>query len=135
MFLFTREVWNTRAALFSACFIAIVPGKGKRRRRQGEREREIGRDIHVHYFFSGYISRSVAGSYDNEGIAIFALMLTYFFWMRAIKTGSVFWAAGTALSYFYMVSIMYLFLNFASLPPLPPSPPYRYQPGVVMYSL
>lgn len=121
MFLFTREVWNTRAALFSACFIAIVPGKGRRRRRQGEREREIGRDIHVHvhYFFSGYISRSVAGSYDNEGIAIFALMLTYFFWMRAVKTGSVFWAAGTALSYFYMVSIMYLFLNFASLPPLP----------------
>lgn len=45
MFLFTREVWNTRAALFSACFIAIVPGKGKRqgegeRERQGEGERE-----------------------------------------------------------------------------------------------
>ena len=136
MFLFTREVWNTRAALFSACFIAIVPGKGKRqgegereRQGEGEREGEIGRDIHVHYFFSGYISRSVAGSYDNEGIAIFALMFTYFFWMRAVKTGSVFWAAGTALSYFYMVSIIYLFLNFA------PSPPYRYQPGVVMCSL
>ena len=30
MFLFTREVWNTRAALFSACFIAIVPGKKKK---------------------------------------------------------------------------------------------------------
>ena len=30
----------------------------------------------------GYISRSVAGSFDNEGIAIFALILTYFFWCR-----------------------------------------------------
>ena len=31
----------------------------------------------------GYVSRSVAGSYDNEGIAIFALMLTYFLWVSA----------------------------------------------------
>lgn len=30
----------------------------------------------------GYISRSVAGSYDNEGIAIFALQFTYFLWVR-----------------------------------------------------
>lgn len=29
----------------------------------------------------GYISRSVAGSYDNEGIAIFALMFTYYLWV------------------------------------------------------
>lgn len=29
----------------------------------------------------GYISRSVAGSYDNEGIAIFALQFTYFLWV------------------------------------------------------
>ena len=32
----------------------------------------------------GYISRSVAGSYDNEGIAIFALQFTYFLWVRAL---------------------------------------------------
>ena len=57
-------------------------------------------------FFSvpGYISRSVAGSYDNEGVAIFALQFTYFLWIRALKNGSVFWAVCTALSYFYMVS-------------------------------
>ena len=48
--------------------------------------------------------RSVAGSYDNEGIAIFALMFTYFLWIKSVKTGSVYWAAWTALSYFYMVS-------------------------------
>ncbi|KAJ7363140.1 Dolichyl-diphosphooligosaccharide--protein glycosyltransferase subunit stt3b [Desmophyllum pertusum] len=39
-YLLTKELWNDRAGLFAACFIAIVPG---------------------------YISRSVAGSYDNEG--------------------------------------------------------------------
>ena len=32
----------------------------------------------------GYISRSVAGSYDNEGIAIFALMFTYFLWVSCM---------------------------------------------------
>lgn len=37
--------------------------------------------IHNLILVPGYISRSVAGSYDNEGIAIFALMLTYFLWV------------------------------------------------------
>lgn len=37
----------------------------------------------------GYISRSVAGSYDNEGIAIFALMFTYFLWVSIIQAESV----------------------------------------------
>lgn len=76
-FLLTREVWNSRAGLLAACFIAIVPG---------------------------YISRSVAGSYDNEGIAIFALLFTYFLWLKSVKTGSVFWSTCASLSYFYMVS-------------------------------
>ena len=79
-FLLTREVWNARAGLLAACFIAIVPG---------------------------YISRSVAGSYDNEGIAIFALLFTYFLWLRSVKTGSVFWATAAAISYFYMVRPTY----------------------------
>src|SRR5579859_2423513 len=52
----------------------------------------------------GYISRSVAGSYDNEAIAIFLLMFTFFLWIRALKTGSAFWGALTAMFYFYMVS-------------------------------
>lgn len=72
----TKELWSSGAGLMAACFIAIVPG---------------------------YISRSVAGSYDNEGIAIFALMFTYYLWVKSVKTGSVFWATLTALSYFYMV--------------------------------
>jgi len=72
----TKELWSRGAGLFAAGFIAIVPG---------------------------YISRSVAGSYDNEGIAIFALMFTYYLWIKSVKTGSMYWAAMTALSYFYMV--------------------------------
>ena len=53
-FLLTKELWNQGAGLLAACFIAIVPG---------------------------YISRSVAGSFDNEGIAIFALQFTYYLWV------------------------------------------------------
>ena len=37
-----------------------------------------------------------------QGIAIFALMFTYFLWIKAVKTGSVFWGSLTAISYFYM---------------------------------
>lgn len=54
----TKELWSPGAGLFACCFIAIVPG---------------------------YISRSVAGSYDNEGIAIFALQFTYYLWVNYIK--------------------------------------------------
>lgn len=52
----------------------------------------------------GYISRSVAGSYDNEGIAIFCMLLTYYFWIKAVKTGAILWSTMAALAYFYMVS-------------------------------
>ncbi|RXN35047.1 dolichyl-diphosphooligosaccharide-- glycosyltransferase subunit STT3B [Labeo rohita] len=75
-FLLTRELWNQGAGLLSACFMAVVPG---------------------------YISRSVAGSFDNEAIAIFALQFTYFLWVKSIKTGSVFWTVGCCLAYFYMI--------------------------------
>nr|CCA17694.1 dolichyldiphosphooligosaccharideprotein glycosyltransferase subunit putative [Albugo laibachii Nc14]CCA18340.1 dolichyldiphosphooligosaccharideprotein glycosyltransferase subunit putative [Albugo laibachii Nc14] len=49
-----------------------------------------------------YISRSTAGSYDNEAIAIPILVLTFLCWIRAIEYKSMFWAASTALSYFGM---------------------------------
>ena len=55
----------------------------------------------------GYISRSVAGSYDNEGIAIFCMLLTYAMWIKSVKTGSLFWSVLCALAYFYMVSNPY----------------------------
>lgn len=76
-YLFTAEVKDARAGLLAAIFIGIVPG---------------------------YISRSVAGSYDNEAIAIFLLMFTFYLWIKSLRLGSAFWGAITALSYYYMVS-------------------------------
>lgn len=76
-YLFTSEVKDQRAGLLSAAFIGIVPG---------------------------YISRSVAGSYDNEAIAIFLLMLTFYLWIKSVRLGSAFWGTITALAYYYMVS-------------------------------
>jgi len=73
----TRELHSKGAGLVAASMIAIVPG---------------------------YISRSVAGSYDNEGIAIFCMLLTYYFWIKAVKTGMIYWATMCGLAYFYMVS-------------------------------
>ncbi|XP_076255373.1 catalytic subunit 3A of the oligosaccharyltransferase complex [Rhynchophorus ferrugineus] len=76
-YLLTKEIFDKGAGLTAAAFVAIVPG---------------------------YISRSVAGSYDNEGIAIFCMLLTYYTWIKAVKTGTVRWGALAALAYFYMVS-------------------------------
>ncbi|KAJ8020325.1 Dolichyl-diphosphooligosaccharide--protein glycosyltransferase subunit STT3A [Holothuria leucospilota] len=73
----TKELKDPGAGLVAAAMISIVPG---------------------------YISRSVAGSYDNEGIAIFCMLLTYTLWVKAVKTGSMFWASLCSLAYFYMVS-------------------------------
>jgi len=87
----TKELWNDRAGLFAACFIAIAPG---------------------------YISRSVAGSYDNEGIAIFALQFTYFLWIKAMKSGSISWSLCAAISYFYMVSAWGGYVFIINLIPL-----------------
>lgn len=76
-YLLTKEVAGARAGLIAAALLAGVPG---------------------------YISRSVAGSYDNEGVAIFALLFCFYLWVKSVKTGSMFWSAMTALAYFYMVS-------------------------------
>jgi dolichyl-diphosphooligosaccharide--protein glycosyltransferase len=76
-YLLTKELHDKAAGLVAACLISIVPG---------------------------YISRSVAGSYDNEGIAIFCMLLTYWLWIKAVKTGSIYWSGWCALAYFYMVS-------------------------------
>jgi dolichyl-diphosphooligosaccharide--protein glycosyltransferase len=76
-YIFTRELRDSGAGLVAAAMISIVPG---------------------------YISRSVAGSYDNEGIAIFCMLFTYAMWIKAVKTGSVFWSVICSLAYFYMVS-------------------------------
>merc|ERR1712241_1162043 len=73
----TSELFSEGAGLVAASMSAIVPG---------------------------YISRSVAGSYDNEGIAIFCMLFTYYLWIKSVKTGQIYWAALCSVAYFYMVS-------------------------------
>ncbi|KAF5202112.1 Dolichyl-diphosphooligosaccharide--protein glycosyltransferase subunit stt3a [Thalictrum thalictroides] len=75
-YLLTKEVKGTGAGLTAAVLLAMVPS---------------------------YISRSVAGSYDNEAVAIFALIFTFYLYLKTLNTGSLFYATLNALSYFYMV--------------------------------
>lgn len=77
-YFFTKEATNKPGAgLLAALFISVVPS---------------------------YISRSVAGSYDNEAVAIFALVNTFFLWIKACNTGSILWSIACTLQYFYMVA-------------------------------
>ncbi|KAL1808856.1 hypothetical protein ACET3Z_025846 [Daucus carota] len=72
----TKEVKGTGAGLAAAALLAMVPS---------------------------YISRSVAGSYDNEAVAIFALIFTFYLYVKTLNTGSLFYATLNAIAYFYMV--------------------------------
>ncbi|EON97288.1 putative oligosaccharyl transferase stt3 subunit protein [Phaeoacremonium minimum UCRPA7] len=77
-YLLTNEMTpNKTAGLLAAIFMGIAPG---------------------------YISRSVAGSYDNEAISIFLLVFTFYLWIKALKQGSMMWGALCALFYDYMVA-------------------------------
>ncbi|KAL0015566.1 hypothetical protein SO802_002635 [Lithocarpus litseifolius] len=75
-YLLTKEVKGAGAGLTAAVLLAMVPS---------------------------YISRSVAGSYDNEAVAIFALIFTFFLYIKTLNTGSLFYATLNAIAYFYMV--------------------------------
>jgi dolichyl-diphosphooligosaccharide--protein glycosyltransferase len=90
-YLLTKELKNPSAGLLAAAFLGIVPG---------------------------YISRSVAGSYDNEGIAIFLLVFTFYLWIKALKTGSAFYSTLTAIFYFYMVASWGGYVFIINLVPL-----------------
>jgi dolichyl-diphosphooligosaccharide---protein glycosyltransferase len=92
MYLLTSEMSTSPSAgLLAAAFMGITPG---------------------------YISRSVAGSYDNEAIAIFLLVFTFFLWIKAVKVGSVMWGALAALFYGYMVSAWGGYVFITNLIPL-----------------
>ncbi|EPS37270.1 hypothetical protein H072_9072 [Dactylellina haptotyla CBS 200.50] len=90
-YLFTAEMKDSSAGLLAAAFMGIAPG---------------------------YISRSVAGSYDNEAIAIFLLMFTFYLWIKAAKLGSAMWGGLCALFYFYMVSAWGGYVFITNLIPL-----------------
>eukprot|EP00238_Polyblepharides_amylifera_P004415 CAMPEP_0196575794 /NCGR_PEP_ID=MMETSP1081-20130531/5195_1 /TAXON_ID=36882 /ORGANISM="Pyramimonas amylifera, Strain CCMP720" /LENGTH=755 /DNA_ID=CAMNT_0041894201 /DNA_START=187 /DNA_END=2454 /DNA_ORIENTATION=- len=53
----------------------------------------------------GHLMRSVAGGYDNESIAVTAIVLTFYFWVRALRdeTSYIIFAPLSALAYIYMV--------------------------------
>ncbi|KAI9934444.1 hypothetical protein ASPWEDRAFT_160911 [Aspergillus wentii DTO 134E9] len=92
MYFLTCEMTpSPSAGLLAAAFMGIVPG---------------------------YISRSVAGSYDNEAIAIFLLVFTFFLWIKAVKNGSIMWGTLTALFYGYMVSAWGGYVFITNLIPL-----------------
>ncbi|KAG6526407.1 dolichyl-diphosphooligosaccharide--protein glycosyltransferase subunit STT3B-like [Zingiber officinale] len=90
-YFFGKEIWDSGAGLVAAALIAICPG---------------------------YISRSVAGSYDNEGVAIFALLFTFYLFVKAVNTGSLAWALASAFGYFYMVSAWGGYVFIINLIPL-----------------
>lgn len=53
-----------------------------------------------------HIMRSVGGGYDNESIAMTAMMMTFFFWTRSLRTDNS-WPIGliAGLAYGYMVAV------------------------------
>ena len=76
-YLITKEITGkSRAGFLSAIFISTIPS---------------------------YLSRSVAGSYDNEAVAIFALVFAFYTFVKAVNTGSLLHALGAAFGFYYMV--------------------------------
>jgi dolichyl-diphosphooligosaccharide--protein glycosyltransferase len=54
-----------------------------------------------------HLMRSVGGGYDNESVAVTAMVMTFYFWVRSLRNGDTYsylWSFVTALSYFFMVA-------------------------------
>ena len=60
----------------------------------------------------------MAGSYDNEAVAIFALINAFYFFVKSVQTGSLSWGAGAACSYGFMVTTWGGYIYIANLIPL-----------------
>ena len=76
-YLLARQVsGKTGAGLLTALFVAVIPT---------------------------YMSRSVAGSYDNEAVAIFALVFSFYTFVKSLNTGSMIDALMAAFGLYYMV--------------------------------
>ena len=61
-YLFVKEIRGQGAGLTAATFMAMVPS---------------------------YISRSVAGSFDNEGVAIFALVFVFYLYVKVQQDSNI----------------------------------------------
>ncbi|KAG9396377.1 Oligosaccharyl transferase, STT3 subunit [Carpediemonas membranifera] len=90
-YFFGKDMRDDRTGLLAALLMALVPA---------------------------YISRSVAGSYDNEAVSIFALLFAYLLWIKAVRHGSVLLAALTAAAYFYMAASWGAYVFIINLVPL-----------------
>ena len=90
-YLLGKEIKDSNTGLLAAALIAIVPG---------------------------YISRSVAGSFDNEGVAIFALITTFYLFVKAVNTGSLLLAGSSAIAYYYMSAAWGGYIFIINLLPL-----------------
>lgn len=76
-YMLTKEITKkSESGFISALFMAIIPS---------------------------YLSRSVAGSYDNEAVAIFALVFSFYTFVRAINKGTLMSGLLAALGFYYMV--------------------------------
>ena len=52
-----------------------------------------------------HLMRSVGGGFDNESVAMSAMVLTFYFWVRSLRAGedkSYLWSLMTGLAYFYV---------------------------------
>eukprot|EP00826_Nyctotherus_ovalis_P008662 TRINITY_DN1224_c0_g5_i1.p1 TRINITY_DN1224_c0_g5~~TRINITY_DN1224_c0_g5_i1.p1 ORF type:complete len:644 (+),score=17.01 TRINITY_DN1224_c0_g5_i1:53-1984(+) len=93
-YLLAKEITRkSSTGLFAAFFISIVPA---------------------------YVSRSVAGtvtlcigSYDNEAVAICALIAVIYLYLKAANSGSIGWTVACSFAYFYMAASWggYVFLT------------------------
>lgn len=90
-YLFGKQLKDTETGLVAAALMAVVPG---------------------------YISRSVAGSFDNEAVAIFALLTTFYLWVRAVHLGTVASAIWAAFAYLYMAASWGAYVFISNLIPL-----------------
>ncbi|KAG2440767.1 hypothetical protein HXX76_003623 [Chlamydomonas incerta] len=90
-YLFGKELKDTETGLVAAALMAIVPG---------------------------YISRSVAGSFDNEAVAIFALTTTFYLWVCAVNRGTIASGVFAAFAYLYMAASWGAYVFISNLIPL-----------------
>jgi dolichyl-diphosphooligosaccharide--protein glycosyltransferase len=90
MYFLGVEVASKEIGLFAAFFMAIIPA---------------------------YTQRTIAGFFDNEAIGIFAIILVLFFFMRALRKGSIASAIMGGLSMGYLAAswsvYIYMFQLFA----------------------
>ncbi|MFW9792723.1 MAG: STT3 domain-containing protein [Candidatus Thorarchaeota archaeon] len=75
-FFLGRELVNNTVGLFSGLFMAFIPA---------------------------FLTRTIAGFYDNECIGVFAIVLTSYLFLRSLKRGSLISGVGAGLALGYLL--------------------------------